>query len=100
MPIASKILFLLMSNEQNLFKYLLLHIIVYSVSIYTIFQGFLGGSNHKVSACNAGDPGSITELGRSFGEGNGNPLQYFCLENSKDGGAWWFTVHGVTKSQT
>ena len=61
---------------------------------------FPGGSEGKASACNAGDPGSIPELGRSPGEGNGNPLQYFCLENSMDGGAWWATVHGVTKSQT
>jgi len=48
------------------------------------------------SACNAGDPG----LGRSLGEGNGNPLQYSCLKNPMDRGAWWVTVHGVAKSQT
>ena len=53
-----------------------------------------------MSACSAGDPGSIPGLGRSPGEGNGNPLQYSCLENSMDGGAWWATVHGVAKSQT
>ena len=47
-----------------------------------------------VSACNAGDLGSIPESGRSPGEGNGNPLQYSCLENSTDGEAWWATVHG------
>ena len=52
------------------------------------------------SACNAGDSGSILELRRSPGEGNGNPLQYSCLENSIDRGAWWTTVHGVTKSWT
>ena len=52
-------------------------------------QGFPGGSDNKVSACNVGDPGSIPGLGRSPGEGNGNPLQYSCLENSMDGGAWW-----------
>ena len=46
------------------------------------------------------DPGLIPEMGRSPGERNGNPLQYSCLENSMDGGAWWATVHGVTKSQT
>ena len=45
-------------------------------------------SDGKASACNAGDPGSILGLGRSPGEGNGNPLQYSCLENSRDGGAW------------
>ena len=48
----------------------------------------------------AGDLGSIPGLGRSPGEGNGNLLQYSCLENSMDGGAWWATVHGVTKSRT
>ena len=53
-----------------------------------------------MSACNAGDPGSIPGLGRSPGEGNGNPLQYSCLENPMDRGAWWATVHGVTKSRT
>ena len=54
----------------------------------------------KSSACNAGDPGSIPGTGRSPGEGNGNPLQYSCLENSMDGGAWWATVHGVAESDT
>ena len=54
----------------------------------------------KASACNVGDPGSIPGLGRSPGEGNGNLLQYSCLENSMDGGAWWATVHGVAKSRT
>ena len=61
---------------------------------------FPGGSEVKASACNAGDPGLIPGLGRSPGEGNGNPLQYSCLENPTDGGAWWATVHGVTKSWT
>ena len=46
------------------------------------------------------DPGFIPGKGRCPGEGNGNPLQYPCLENSMDGGAWWATVHGVSKSQT
>ena len=54
----------------------------------------------KASACNARDPSSIPESGRSPREGNGDPLQYSCLENSMDGGAWWATVHGVAKSQT
>ena len=61
---------------------------------------FPGGSEGKASAYNARDPGSIPGLGRSPGEGNGNPLQYSCLENSMDGGAWWATVHGVAKSRT
>ena len=50
--------------------------------------GSPAGSDGKESACNAGDPGSIPGLGRSPGEGNGNPLQYSCLENPMDGGAW------------
>ena len=62
--------------------------------------GFPGGSEVKASASNAGDPGSISGSGRSSGEGNGNPLQYSCLENPMVGGAWWATVHGVAKSQT
>ena len=63
-------------------------------------KGFPGGSDGKESACNAEDPGSILGLGRSSGEGNGNPLQYSCLGNPMDRGAWWVTVHGATKSQT
>ena len=54
----------------------------------------------KAGAYNAGDLGSIPGLGRSTGQGNGNPLQYSCLENLMDGGAWKATVHGVAKSQT
>ena len=61
---------------------------------------FSGGSDSKESACNAGDPSLILGSGRSLGEGNGNPLQYSCLENSMDSGAWWAVVHGVTKSRT
>ena len=58
------------------------------------------GSAGTESACNMGDLGSIPGLGRSPGEGNGNPLQYSCLENPMDGGAWWATVHRVAKSRT
>ena len=61
--------------------------------------GFPGGSDGKESAYNVGDRGWIPGLGRSPGEGHGNPLQYSCLENPMDRGAWWATVHG-TKSQT
>ena len=57
--------------------------------------GFSSGSGGKESICNAGDPGLISGFGRSPREGNGYPLQYSCLENSKDRGAWWATVHGV-----
>ena len=65
-----------------------------------VLNGFPGGSDGKAPACSMGDPGSIPGSGRSPGEGNGNPLQYSCLENSMDGGAWWATVHGVAKSRT
>ena len=64
------------------------------------YTSFPGSSEVKASGCNAGDLGSIPGLGRLPGEGNGNPLQYSCLENPMDGGAWWATVHGVAKSRT
>ena len=63
-------------------------------------MGFPGGADCKESACNVGDSGLIPGLGRPPGERNGNPLQYSCLENSLDRGAWGATVHGVTKSRT
>ena len=65
-----------------------------------IDRGFPGGSVVKESACNAGDPGSVPGLGRSPGEGNSNPFQYSCLENSMDRGAWQAIVHGLAESQT
>ena len=68
-----------------------------TVCVYTT-QGFPGGSDSKESACNAGDPDFIPGSGRSPGKGNGNPLQYSCLENYMDRGAWWTTVHGVRES--
>ena len=63
-------------------------------------SGVSGGSDSEVSACNVGDLGLIPGSGRSLRERNGNSLQYSCLENSMGGGAWWATVHGVTKNQT
>ena len=65
-----------------------------------VFLGFPCGSAGKESACSVGDLGSVPGLGRSPGVGNGNPLQYSCLEDSMDSGAWRATVHGVTKSRT
>ena len=62
--------------------------------------GFPRGSDCKESTCNAGDLGSIPELGRSLGEGIGNPLPCSCLENPRDGGAWWAAICGVAQSQT
>ena len=70
------------------------------LKIIVLYIQFPGGSDGKASACNVGDPASIPGSGRSHGEGNGNPLQYSCLENSMDGGAWWATVHGVAQSRT
>ena len=64
---------------------------------------FTIGSAGKESSCNAGDTGDvdlIPGLGRSSGGGNGNPVQYSCLQNPKDRGVWWVTVHGVARSQT
>ena len=63
-------------------------------------MSFLCGSDGKESACNVGDPGSTPGSGRSPGEGSGNALQYSCLENPVDCGAWQAKVHGVAKSQT
>ena len=62
--------------------------------------GFPGGSDSKESAWNAGDLGLIPGSRRSPGRGNGNPLQYSCLEHSMDRGAWWALLHGVAKSWT
>ena len=62
--------------------------------------GFPGGLDCKESACNAGDSDLIPGLERSPGEGNGNPLQYSCLENPRDRGAWWAAVSGVAQSRT
>ena len=68
--------------------------------LYIYIGGFPGGSDGKESACSAGDPGLIPGSGRSSGEGNGNPLQYSCLENSMDREAWQTVVPGVRKSWT
>ena len=64
---------------------------------YDLATGFPCGSDGKASAYSAGDPGSISGSGRFSGEGNGNPLQYSCLENPMDRGAWQATVHGVAR---
>ena len=71
-----------------------------TLSSFVIPLGFSDGSDGKESACSAGDLTSIPELGRSPGEGNGNPLQFSCLENPVDREAWRATVRGVAKSQT
>ena len=61
-------------------------------------MGFPGGSDSKESACNSGDLGSISESRGFYTEGNVYPIQYSCLENSMDWGAWWATVHGAAES--
>ena len=73
---------------------------IYILGQHSQVWGFPGGSEVKASACNVGDLGSIPRSGRSPGEGNGNPLQYSCLENPMDGGAWWATAYKVAKSRT
>ena len=67
---------------------------------FELVRIFPGGSDSKESVCNAKDPYSIPGLKSPLGERNGNPLQYSCLENFMDRGAWQATVHGVTKSRT
>ena len=69
-------------------------------SVLVTLYSRLSGSEGNESSCNAGDPGLIPGLGISPGEGDGYPLQYSCLENSKDSGGWRATVQGVAKSQT
>ena len=74
-----------------------LHILVCHFDLPLDCMGFPYSSVSKESACNARDTGSIPGSGRSPEEGNGNPLQYFCLENPMDRGTWKATLHGVTR---
>ena len=78
-----------------IYIYIYIYICLY---IYIYIYIFTDGSEGEESPCNAGDLGLIPGSGRFPGEGNGNPLQYSCLENPMDRGAWWTTVHGVAKS--
>ena len=71
-----------------------------TVNYKALTVGFPGGSVGKESICNAGDTGSIPRLGRPPGEGNGNLLQYSCLENLMERGIWQATVHEVAESDT
>ena len=71
-------------------------ILIMKIFFVQFFWVFSGDSELKASACNEGDLGLIPGSGRSPGERNGNPLQYSCLENPMDEGAWWATVHGGT----
>jgi len=74
--------------------------VIWASSSVVFCLGFPGGSDGKESACNAGHPILIPGSGRSLGERNGSPLQYSCLGNLMDRGAWWAIVHGVAKSRT
>ena len=78
------------------------HIYIYThrqTDTYNVRMGLSQWLSGKESACNAGDTGSVLGLGRFLGGGHGNPLQYSCQENPMERGAWWATVHGVTKNQ-
>ena len=81
-------------------KYVCINTCVFFISLSIMVYYFPGDSDGKASVYSVGDPGLIPESGRSPGEGNGNPLQYSCLENSMEGGALKATVHGVAKSRT
>ena len=70
-------------------------LLIFFIICFIILMGFPGGSDSKESACNAGDLGPISGSGRSPGEGNGKPLQYSCLENSMDRGAWPTTLQSM-----
>ena len=74
------------------------YLFIFILLFLKLKYSFPGDSNGKESACNVGDPGLTPGMGRAFGGGNGNPLQYSRLENSMNSGALWATVHGVTKS--
>ena len=84
--------------EREVFHFCLESISAF-LEIEPCVLGFPCSSVSNESACSAGDLGSIPGLGRSPGEGNGNPLQYPCLENLMDRGTWWTAVHEVAKSQ-
>ena len=85
------------AQQSDLHIYILYYI---HTHIHTYYRGFSGESVVKNPPASAGDAGLIRRSGRSLEEGNGNPLQYSCLGNPMDRGAWWATVHGVAKSLT
>ena len=85
-------------TNQNWYRIITLRCTI-SVTLLSCVS-FPNGSDGKESTCNTGELGSVPEQGTSPGGGHGNPLQYSCLENPMDRGAWWALVHGVAKSQT
>ena len=96
--LVDKKLYIYMFNSGILFSHENETIVIFETTLIELW-GFPGGSDSKESDCNVGNLGSVPGLGRSPGEGNGNPLQNSCLENPMDRGAWRPTVHSVTKSQ-
>ena len=88
------------SNITALWLEKLFNLISIFLNLLRLALGFPGGSDNKESACNAGGPGSIPGLGRSPGDGHGDPLYYSCLENPTDRGVWRATDHRVPKRQT
>ena len=86
-------------NHSFILSICVLFLFCYSNSFYFL-DCFPGDSDDKASACSVGDPGSTPGSGRCPGEGNGNPHEYSCLENSMGRGVWWAVVHRVTKSWT
>ena len=90
------------NNWQYMLRliYIYIHILYVKAEAIDANAGLLRQHSGKESACNARDPGSIPGSGRSPGEGDGNPLQFSCLGNPMDRGAWWATVCGVVKSRT
>ena len=98
---VDKIYYILEARVNNVMKHIVKEKFYLSQNLLFWGVGGLPGiSDGKESACNAGDPDLIPGLGKSPGVGNGYPLQYSCLENSMDRGAWWATVHGIAKNQT
>ena len=90
---------LLMKLAVVIINFFTFSIYIFNLKNYAVY-GLLQCLSSKKSACNAGDVGLFPGLGRSPGGGHGNPLHSSCLKNPMDRGAWWATVHGVTKSQT
>ena len=87
-----------MGSDSSLLKQLFIYLFIYLFGVSQVPR-FPVVKNWSANAEDTRDAGSIPELGRSIGEGNGNPLQCSCLENPMDRGAWWAAVHGVAKSR-
>ena len=101
--VFTKINWTLMSTQRPAYKCLLdvsVCWFILNYTLYIVYMGFSDGTVVKNLAINAGDTGLISGLGRCPGGGNGHPLQYSCLENPLDRGAWWVTVYNVTESRT